>query len=281
MASKRLALAAVLAFVPLAALAQTTASPPPAPAAVAPTAAPTAAAPTAAAPQAMAASPHMVANGDMLTTLRSSGHFTILVKALDATNLSPILKATPDLTLFAPTDEAFQALPASELATLMATKNAPILQKILTYHLVHLNLDSAKFKGAKGPVQTVENSSLQVDGSGAVVKVNNADIIQADVHATNGTIQVIDKVLIPTDVQVPTASAQLSRPPAQADARHRGASTGLMAWTAGPIAPARFSPRSRSIRRRHDRLSPPVVPGSHPGAPPVLAGAGLRDRPAL
>jgi uncharacterized surface protein with fasciclin (FAS1) repeats len=213
MAFRRFALAAIaLGLGPVAALAQT-------PPATPPSSAPTAAAPPAAvAPPAAAAvpaSPHVVANGDMLTTLRSSGHFTILVKALDETNLSPIIKATPDLTLFAPTDDAFRELPASELASLMATKNAPILQKILAYHLVHLNLDSAKFKGAKGPVQTVESNSLQVDGSGSVIKVNNADIIQTDVHVTNGTIQVIDKVLIPSDVQMPTTSAQLPARPGQ------------------------------------------------------------------
>jgi uncharacterized surface protein with fasciclin (FAS1) repeats len=210
MASRRLALVAVIASasVPYAVLAQTAPATPPAATPMAPAAA---AAPTTAVPP----SPHIVANGDMLTTLRSSGHFTILVKALDATNLSTIIKGTPDLTLFAPTDEAFQQLPAAELTSLMAVKNAPILQKILIYHLVHLNLDSAKFKGAKGPVQTVESTSLQVDGSGSVIKVNNADIIQPDVRVTNGTIQVIDKVLIPSDVQLPTASAQLPARPGQ------------------------------------------------------------------
>ncbi len=205
MLARRLALSAaavLLASGPVAALAQTAPAAPPAPPANAAASAPSAAA--------VPPSPHVVANGDMVTTLRGSPYFTILVKALDATNLSPILKVTPDLTLFAPTDQAFRALPAAELASLMQPKNAPILQKILTYHLVHLNLDSAKFKGAKGPVQTVENSPLQVDGSGAVLKVNNADIIQPDVRASNGTIQVIDKVLIPADVQVPTASAELT-----------------------------------------------------------------------
>ncbi|MHB8529058.1 MAG: fasciclin domain-containing protein [Caulobacteraceae bacterium] len=163
--------------------------------------------------EAIPPSPHVVPNGDMITTLRSSGRFNILVKALDSTNLSPVLKSTPDLTLFAPTDQAFQALPPAELSLLLAPKNAPTLQKILTYHLVHLNLDSSKFKGAKGPVESVEKSPLQVDGSGQVLKVNNADIIQSDVHATNGTIQVIDKVLIPTDVQLPTTAAEnIARP---------------------------------------------------------------------
>ncbi|MGH7015803.1 MAG: fasciclin domain-containing protein [Caulobacteraceae bacterium] len=151
----------------------------------------------------------------MLSTLRSSGDFTILVKALTDTNLAPIVQATPDLTLFAPTDKAFQRLPQAELTELMSPKNASTLQKILTYHLVHLNLDSAKFKGAKGPVQTVESQPLQIDGSGPVIRVDNADIIQPDVHATNGTIQVIDQVLIPPGLQLPTASASLPpKPPA-------------------------------------------------------------------
>lgn len=152
-------------------------------------------------------SPHVVANGDLIATLKGSGHFTILIKALDAANLSGVLAATPDLTIFAPTDQAFQSLPAGELAALMAPKNAPLLQKVLTYHVVHLNLDSSKFKGAKGPVESVEQSKLELDGSGDPLKVNDADIIQADVHATNGYIQVVDKVLVPGDVSLPTASA--------------------------------------------------------------------------
>ena len=156
------------------------------------------------------ASPHVVPNGDMISTLAGSGHFTILLKALDATNLTTTLKTTPDITLFAPTDDAFQALPAGQLAELMAPKNAPLLQKVLIYHLVHLNLDSSKIKGAKGPVESVETGKLVVDGSGPVLKVNNADIIQPDVHATNGLIQVVDKVLIPADVTLPTASAAVA-----------------------------------------------------------------------
>ncbi len=161
------------------------------------------------------ASPNLVANGNIITTLQGSGHFTILLKALDATNLTGTLKATPNLTLFAPTDAAFQALPAGELYQLMMAKNAPILQKVLVYHLVHLDLDSSKIKGAKGPVESVETAKLVVDGSGPVLKVNDADIIQADVHASNGLIQVVNKVLIPPDVSLPTGSAQAT-PPASA-----------------------------------------------------------------
>ncbi|MEO8926733.1 MAG: fasciclin domain-containing protein, partial [Caulobacteraceae bacterium] len=84
--------------------------------------------------------------------------------------------------------------------------------KVLIYHLVHLNLDSSKIKGAKGPVESVETGKLVVDGSGPVLKVNDADIIQSDIHATNGYIQVVDKVLIPADVTLPTASAAATPP---------------------------------------------------------------------
>jgi uncharacterized surface protein with fasciclin (FAS1) repeats len=168
-------------------------------------------APATAAPEApMAASPHLTANGNLVTTLKGSPDFTILSKALDATQMSGVLAATPGLTLFAPTDQAFKALPPAQLTALLDPKNVKLLQQVLTYHLVNLSLDTAKFKGAKGPVQTVEagGGKLELDGSGAVLKVNNADIIQADVHASNGIIQVVDKVLIPSDVTLPTASAE-------------------------------------------------------------------------
>ncbi|HEY5105533.1 MAG TPA: fasciclin domain-containing protein [Caulobacteraceae bacterium] len=173
--------------------------------------APAEAAPPASAPApvpgSVPAPPHLVAAGDMDATLKNSPDFTILVKALDATNLSGVLRTTPDLTLFAPTDEAFRALPPGQLAELLMPKNAAVLQKVLTYHLVHLDLDSSKIKGAKGPVESVEKGKLQIDGSSQPLMVNNADIIQADVHATNGVIHVVDKVLVPADVTLPSANA--------------------------------------------------------------------------
>jgi uncharacterized surface protein with fasciclin (FAS1) repeats len=170
--------------------------------------------PPQAAPSAAAipASPHVVPSGNLVSTLQGSGHFTILLKAVDAAGLSDVLKSAPNITLFAPTDEAFQALPAPELAQLMAPKNAPLLQKVLTYHLINAKVDSSKIKGAKGPVVTVENSNVVVDGSTDDLKVNDADIIQSDVMATNGIIQVIDKVLVPADVTLPAATAAAAAP---------------------------------------------------------------------
>jgi uncharacterized surface protein with fasciclin (FAS1) repeats len=188
-------IAAAVAAAPLAAFAQTAAAP-----SAAPTSPPAAALP---------ASPQLTPKGDVVATLKASPDFSILSKALDDTQLSGVLTATPGLTLFAPTDAAFKALPPSQLQALLDPKNVATLQQVLTYHLVHLSLDTAKFKGAKGPVQTVEKGNLELDGSGATPKVNDADIIQSDVRAPNGNlIQVVDKVLIPSDVTLPTASAQ-------------------------------------------------------------------------
>ena len=152
-------------------------------------------------------------NGNLVSTLQGSGHFTILLKAVDAAGLSDTLKSAPNITLFAPTDEAFQALPPAELAQLLAPKNAPLLQKILTYHLVNAKVDSSKIKGAKGPVATVENNKVVIDGSTDDLKVNDADIIQSDVMASNGVIQVIDKVLVPPDVSLPAATAATATAP--------------------------------------------------------------------
>jgi len=202
--SRLFTVAAMSAFValPLAANAQDSSA----------AAAPPAATPPTAPAAALPASPHVVPNGNLITTLQGSGHFTILLKAVDAAGLSDTLRSAPNITLFAPTDEAFQALPPAELAQLMAPKNAPLLQKVLTYHLVNAKVDSAKIKGAKGPVATVENTKVVIDGSADVLKVNDADIIQSDVMVSNGIIQVIDKVLVPSDISMPSATAEAATP---------------------------------------------------------------------
>lgn len=155
-------------------------------------AAPSAAAPASAVAPAAGA---LVARGDVIETLKADGRFTTLVKALDATNMTTVLKTNRNLTIFAPTDAAFAALPAGELDRLM--KDAPALQKLLTYHVINATVDAARITGAKGGVKTVAGSDLVLDGSGDALRANTATIVQADVRATNGAIHVVDKVLMP------------------------------------------------------------------------------------
>ncbi|WP_299004258.1 fasciclin domain-containing protein [uncultured Caulobacter sp.] len=166
------------------------------------TAAPAAQAPAAAAP--------VVAKGDLIQTAQASGQFSTFLKAVSSVNLTSVLKTNQNLTLFAPTDAAFAALPAGELDKLMAPDNGPLLQKVLTYHLINAKVDSSKIKGAKGEVKSVEGSPLMLDGSGATPMVDGANIVQADVMASNGVLHVVDKVLLPKDVpglQAASASA--------------------------------------------------------------------------
>jgi uncharacterized surface protein with fasciclin (FAS1) repeats len=205
------AAAAALVACPALVLAQTAAAPA-APAATAP-AAPAAAPAPPVAP--LPPSPNVVPNGDWITTLRGSGHFTVLLKALDTNQLTAPLKAAPNLTVFAPTDEAFNALPPTTLQLLLSPAGAQQLRKVLTYHVVNLPMDSAKIKGTKTTVGTVEAQQVTLDGGGDVILVNNADVIQSDVKTANGvTVFVVDKVLIPADVTLPgvAASATPSAP---------------------------------------------------------------------
>jgi uncharacterized surface protein with fasciclin (FAS1) repeats len=192
-----------------AAFAQTPAPAPapatPAPASPAPATAPPAAAPPAVAPPATpapTAAGALVAQGDIVDTLKASGKFTVLIRALDEANLTGLIKSNKNLTLFAPTDAAFAALPAGELQRLEA--NPQELQKVLTYHLINASVDSSKVKGTKGAIATVAGPQITLDGSGAGLMAGNATVTQPDVKTTNGIVHVVDKVLMPAGT--PTAA---------------------------------------------------------------------------
>jgi uncharacterized surface protein with fasciclin (FAS1) repeats len=160
------------------------------------------AAPPAAAP---AAAARVVPHGDLIETLRASGQFTTFLKAADATNLTPVLKANPNLTVFAPTDAAFAALPAGQLDKLMADPVS--LQKVMLHHVINARVDSSKIKGAKGPVPSGAGNPIELDGTGDVLKADNADIVQSDVMATNGVLHVVDQVLTPGAASAAAAAA--------------------------------------------------------------------------
>ncbi len=134
-----------------------------------------------------------VRSADLVDTAIEAGQFKTLVKAVEAAGLVETLKGEGPFTVFAPTDEAFAKLPEGTLEGLLADKGK--LSAVLTYHVVPGKVmaeDVVKIKEAT----TVQGQSLPVDLSGGV-KVGNANVIKADVVATNGVIHVIDSVLIP------------------------------------------------------------------------------------
>jgi uncharacterized surface protein with fasciclin (FAS1) repeats len=149
------------------------------------------------APPAVVAPPTMavVASGDTIETLKANGQFKTLLKAFDRTNLTALIKAQKTVTVFAPTDAAFAALPAGELDRLM--KDPAALQRLLVYHLINTPIESARLAGAKGPVNTVAGSGLVLDGSGQGLKANTANILAFDVKTTSGVLFVVDAVLTP------------------------------------------------------------------------------------
>ncbi|MBG1264797.1 fasciclin domain-containing protein [Nostoc commune] len=130
---------------------------------------------------------------NIVDTAANNGSFNTLVAAIKAAGLVDTLKGPGPFTVFAPTDEAFNKLPAGTVDALL--KDIPKLKKILTYHVVSgkvLAADVVKLKSAK----TVEGSDVKIDASNGV-KINDATVATADVAADNGVIHVIDTVLIP------------------------------------------------------------------------------------
>lgn len=150
----------------------------------------------------------LVASGDMASTLRQSPDFTTFVKALDATNLASLIQTRPNMTVFAPTNAAFAALPPGKLDALMADKAG--LQKLLLHHIINAPVPGSKIKGSRGPIPSGAGDQIVIDGSGEPLKADNANIVQPDVVASNGTIHVVDQVLIAGSVP-----ATLPEPAAQ------------------------------------------------------------------
>jgi len=165
----------------------------------------------ASAPAAGLAKP-IVAQGDLVDTLKLSGGFTTFIKGVEATNLTGLLKTNKNLTVFAPTDAAFAALPPGELDKLMADK--PALQKFILHHIVNAPIPSSKIKGARGPVPTGAGDQIMLDGSDEAggLKVDGADIVQADVRTGSGLLQVVDKVLVPGQGATASAATGQSAP---------------------------------------------------------------------
>ena len=152
----------------------------------------------AASPAPTAASPAPMAAGKDIVALASgNGQFKTLTKALGAAGLVTTLQGKGPFTVFAPTDAAFAALPKGTVENLLKPANKAKLTKILTYHVVPGSVLSTSLKS--GDVKSVEGSSLKVAVSPGKVTVGGANVVKADMKASNGVIHEIDKVLMPPD----------------------------------------------------------------------------------
>ena len=124
------------------------------------------------------------------------GRFTTLVAALEAAGLVEALQADGPFTVFAPTDDAFAALPEGTVEGLLADTEA--LTQVLLYHVVDGKVMAAQVVELDGQeVETLSGDNVLVMIDGEAVKINDAQVIIADVEASNGVIHVIDAVLVP------------------------------------------------------------------------------------
>ena len=146
---------------------------------------------------------------DIVALAASSSSFTTLTSLLKTSGLADVLQQAGPYTVFAPTDQAFAALPAATLQQLQQPENREALIKILRYHVLPGAVTASQL--SSGELKTAEDKpvNIQIDRANNQVSVNNARVIQADVKASNGIIHAINQVLIPPDVNI----SQLNQPP--------------------------------------------------------------------
>jgi len=137
--------------------------------------------------------------GTIVDVASADGSFATLVAAVTAADLVETLSGAGPFTVFAPTDEAFAALPEGVLDALLLPENKAVLAQILTYHVVSGMVMAADVKD--GDVATVEGQTIKLSTAKGVT-VNGATVVVADVAASNGVIHAIDAVILPPGVDV-------------------------------------------------------------------------------
>ena len=133
---------------------------------------------------------------DIVETAEAAGNFTTLLAAAEAAGLVETLKGEGPFTVFAPTDEAFAALPDGTVDNLLMEENKAQLTSILMYHVVPGTVMSTDLSDGM-EATTAGDQSLMVSIDGDTVMVGDATVTQADIEASNGVIHVIDMVMMP------------------------------------------------------------------------------------
>lgn len=142
------------------------------------------------------ASAPLLAQQDIVRTARGAGQFATLLAAVDTAGLTATLQGRGPFTVFAPTDEAFRALPTGTVESLLKPENREQLKALLLYHVVPGRVSAATARTLDGAA-TVEGRRIRIRTSGASLRINEATVVSADVNASNGVIHVIDQVLMP------------------------------------------------------------------------------------
>ncbi|MBL8849367.1 MAG: fasciclin domain-containing protein [Planctomycetaceae bacterium] len=146
--------------------------------------------------------PIQAAEKDIVSTAVEAGSFKTLAAALEAAGLVSTLQGPGPFTVFAPTDDAFAMLPAGTVEELVKPENKAQLIAVLTYHVVPGKVaaaDVVKLKAAK----TVNGQRVEISTQDGNVRVDQAEVVTADIACSNGIIHVIDQVILPTSDKIP------------------------------------------------------------------------------
>lgn len=133
---------------------------------------------------------------NIVETAVANGSFKTLVAAVTAAELAETLSGTGPFTVFAPLDDAFAALPAGTVDSLVLPENKAQLQGILTYHVVVGKVMSTDLSDGM-VAKTVNGAEITIHLTDGKVLINDAEVVMADVATDNGVIHVINKVLMP------------------------------------------------------------------------------------
>jgi len=134
---------------------------------------------------------------DIVDVAQAAGTFDTLVAAVTAADLVETLKSPGPFTVFAPTDDAFAALPAGTVESLLLPENKDQLVAVLTYHVVPGSIMASDLPvDGRVNITTVEGSTAHIDTRNGA-KIDNANIVSTDIAASNGVIHVIDAVILP------------------------------------------------------------------------------------
>jgi uncharacterized surface protein with fasciclin (FAS1) repeats len=139
---------------------------------------------------------------NIVEVAKSAGTFNTLLAAAEAAGLVDALSGDGPLTVFAPTDDAFAALPAGTVENLLKPENKDQLVAVLSYHVVGQSITSDMIASGTSEVTTIKaagDQTITVEKGDAGVTVDGAKVIQADIKADNGVVHVIDKVILPAN----------------------------------------------------------------------------------
>lgn len=143
-------------------------------------------------------SQEMSVKDSIVGQLSGDESFSVLVQAVKAAGLVETLSGSGEYTVFAPTNEAFAALPAGTLEALLESENRDVLTRILKYHVVLGAANSTEITA--GQFKTAAGTPVAIDITNGTVQVGNAEVIAVDLEASNGVIHTINQVILPPDI---------------------------------------------------------------------------------